>query len=137
MTLNFAKHSTVSAHGITIDKNKTMKENKLKVKLFLDKRPNGIVQPDGTTGTQNINDFYVNVNLKREINIIDEFIQIEMDPYRTEMNRQNINPWFIEFGFFDSIKTTGISGKTRDYAIVPELNDVQRKAKIFSIDMNR
>lgn len=114
-----------------------MKNNKLQVKLFLDKRENGIVQPDGTYGTENSRDYYVNVNLTREINIIDEFIEIELDPYRTSIDRQNLNPWFIEFGFFDSIKTTGISGRTRDYLIVPDLENVQGKSKIFSIDINR
>ena len=53
------------------------------------------------------------------------------------MERQLINPWFTEFGFFDSIKTTGITGKTGDFRIVPELQDVSKKAKIFSIDINR
>ena len=114
-----------------------MKDNKLKIKLFLDKRPQGVVQPDGTLGTQNINDYYVNINLKSEFTIIDEYIDIEMDPFRTSMERQLINPWFTEFGFFDSIKTTGITGKTKDFQIVPELQDVSKKSKIFSIDINR
>lgn len=114
-----------------------MKDNKLKVKIYLDKRPEGVVQPDGTYGTQNVSDYYVNINLTREINIIDEFIQVEIDPYKTQMERQKVNPWFVEFGFFESLKTTGISGKTRDYRVVPELQDFQKKAKIFSIDINR
>lgn len=114
-----------------------MKQNKLNVKLFLDKRKDGIVQPDGTYSTQNSSDYYVNVKLTREINIIDEFVQIDVDPFRTDMERQNLNPWFIEFGLFDSIKTTGISGRTRDYSIVPDLQNVQGKAKIFSIEINR
>ena len=114
-----------------------MKNNKLQIKLFLDKRPQGVVQPDGTFGTQNVNDYYVNINLTSEFTIIDEYIDIEMDPFRTSMERQLINPWFTEFGFFESVKTTGITGRTRDYQIVPELQDVSKKAKIFSIDINR
>jgi hypothetical protein len=114
-----------------------MKDNKLKVKLFLDKRPEGIVQPDGTFGTQNINDYYVNINLCREMSIIDEYIDIQLDPFRTSIERQLVNPWFNEFGFFESIISTGISGKTRDMQIVPELQNVQKKAGIFSIDINR
>lgn len=113
-----------------------MKDNTLKIKLFLEKRPNGIVQPSGTLGTQNVKDYWVNVNLTREYGIIDEYIDIEMDPYRAVLEKQNVNPWFVEFGFFESIKTTGISGKTKDYQIVPELQDAIRKAKVFSIDIN-
>lgn len=114
-----------------------MEKNSIKLKLYLDKRPEGIVQPNGTYASENVNDFYVNVCLNRELSIIDEFVQIDMDPYRTEMSRQNINPWFVEFGMFESIRTTGISGKTGDYTLVQELQDLQKKSKIFSIDINR
>lgn len=112
-------------------------DSTLKIKIFLDKRDNGIVMPDGSLGTQNVKDYYINVNLMREINIIDEFIDIQLDPYRTQLDKQTINPWFHEFGFFESIKTSGISGKTRDYIVVPELQDAVRKARIYSIEINR
>lgn len=114
-----------------------MRDNKIKIKLYLNKRPNGVVQSDGTYGTQNLNDYYVNINLTSEFNIIDEYIDIQLDPFRTIMDRQLVNPWFNEFGFFESIRSTGITGRTNNTQIVPELQDVQRKAKIFSIDMNR
>lgn len=112
-------------------------ENKIKIKIHLDKRDLGIVQPGGGYASSNINDYYVNINLNRKLKIFDDYIDIQKDPFRTEMDRQNINPWFVEFGFFESITYAGISGKTRDYKVVTESQDIIKKAKIFSIDINR
>lgn len=112
-------------------------ENKIKTTIHLDKREPGIVQPNGGYASSNINDYYINVKLNRKIKIFDDYVDIQKDPFRTEMDRQNINPWFIEFGFFESITYAGITGKTNDYKVVLESQDIVKKAKIFSIDINR
>lgn len=111
--------------------------NILKAKIHLDKRDLGIVQPDGTYASSNINDFYINIRLNRKIKVFDDYVDIQKDPFKTEMDRQNINPWFVEFGFFESITYVGMTGKTNDYKIVPDSEDIIKKAKIFSIDINR
>lgn len=112
-------------------------KNQIKIKIHLDKRDLGIVQPDGTYSTQNHSDFFVNINLNKRFKLFDDYVDVQKDPFRTEMDRQFINPWFIEFGFFESIAYAGLSGKTKDYKIVPDLQDAVKKAKIFSIDINR
>ena len=112
-------------------------EYDLKVQLFLDKRNQGIVEPSGGYLTQSVNDCYVNVFLNRKTKIIDEYIDIELDPFRTEMDRQLINPWFNEFSFFESITTTGITGKTIDMSWIPEEQNLIKKAKKYSIDINK
>ena len=114
-------------------------EKNFKVKLYLDLREDGVVQPDGTYGTQNNKDYYVNLNLNREIRIIDEYIDIQKDPLRVDMQRQFINPWFIEYGFFESIRSTGITGtSSNNYnVLVPTTENLIKKAEIFSITINK
>ncbi len=112
-------------------------EPKLKIQLYLDKRELGVVQPDGTYGSQNHTDYYVNIHLNRRYNIIDEYIDIAIDPLRTEMQRQLINPWFIEFSFFESITSTGIAGKFDDLTLVPVSENLIKKAEKFKIDINK
>ena len=113
-------------------------EKNLKIKLYIDYRPDGIVQPDGTYGTQNHKDFYFNVKLNRELKLFDDYVDVELDPLRVSMERQLINPSFIEFGFFESIKSTGISGNTNsNNTLVPTTQNIIKKAEIFSITINK
>lgn len=114
-------------------------ENKLELKLYLDLRENGVVQPDGTYSSQNYRDYYVNINLNRNFKLIEPYVDIQLDPLRVDMQRQLINPWFIEFGFFESIKTTGITGKTSNNlnVLVPSIQNLIKKADNFSITINR
>ena len=90
----------------------------MKVKLFLDKRPEGTKLPNNTYGTQNYSDFFVNFSLTKTIDLID-YVNVYQDPFRTQIDRQLINPFFIELDFFSTIQNienqdyTGISGKTQ------------------------
>lgn len=110
-----------------------------KVKLYLDLREDGVVQPDGTYGTENKNDYYINLNLIRKFKIHDSYVDVQLDPLRVNMQRQLINPWFIEFGFFESIRSTGITGSTStNYnVLVPSVENIIKKAEIFSITINK
>lgn len=110
-----------------------------KIKLYLDLRSDGVVQPDGTYGTQNINDYYINLPLVRKMKLVDEYIDVQIDPLRVDMQRQLINPWFIEFGFFESIRSTGITGTSlNNYnVLVPTTENLIKKAEIFSITINK
>jgi hypothetical protein len=113
-------------------------EKNFKIKLYIDSRPDGIVQPDGTYGTQNHKDFYLNVKLNREFKLFDDYIDVELDPLRISMQRQLINPSFIEFGFFESIRSTGISGKTNNTnTLVSTTQNIIKKSEIFSITINK
>jgi hypothetical protein len=114
-------------------------EKNNKVKLYLDLRDEGVVQPDGTYGTQNSKDYFINLNLTRKFKIYDEYVDVQLDPLRVNMQRQLINPWFIEFGFFESITSTGITGETsKNYnVLVPSTQNIVKKAEIFSITINK
>ena len=97
-------------------------EESLKITLFIDKRPEGIIQPNKTYGTQNYSDFYITVPLYKTSKLID-YINIYKDTFKTQINRQLINPYFIELDFFKTITNidnsdkTGISGKTSMFGI--------------------
>lgn len=114
-------------------------EKKIKIKLFLQSEPEGVVQPMGILGTQNISDYFVNIPLTRKTKLIGDYIDVQFDPLRLNMQRQLINPWFIEFGFFESITTTGITGVTSDnyHTVVPVSKNLIKKANILSITINR
>lgn len=114
-------------------------DDNLKIKLYLDLREDGIVQPNGTYSTQNYTDYFININLNKKTKIIDEYIDVQKDPTRVDMQRQLINPSFIEYGFFESIRTTGISGtSSNNYNIlVPSTENIIKKAEIFSITINK
>lgn len=116
-----------------------MKDNIIKIKLFLQKEPEGVVQPNGFIGTQNTRDYYVNFPLNKESRLLGDYVDIQFDPTRFDMQRQLINPWFIEFGFFESLTTTGITGKTsNNYNVaVPISQNLIKKANILSIDIYR
>lgn len=94
----------------------------VKITLFLDKRSQGIIQPDRTYGTQNYADFHVNFPLYRTTKLID-YVNIYKDPFRTSIQRQLVNPFFLELDFFKTITNiknmdkTGISGKTNTFGI--------------------
>lgn len=114
-------------------------ENNLKIKIYLHYEDQGVVQPDGTIGTQNIKDYYVNVPLINEYHLYDDYVDVQRDPLRVDMQRQLINPWFIELGFFESVKTTGITGATsnNNHVLVPANQNLIRKAENFSITINK
>jgi hypothetical protein len=88
----------------------------LKIELFIDKRPNGILQPNGTLGIKNSSDFYVNIPLVRDITLFEDYVNIALDPFRTSIQRQLINPYFIELGFFETVDS--ISSSTQSNSAI-------------------
>lgn len=47
-------------------------------------------------------DFFLTLFLRRSTNI-DEYVDVQKDTENFSINRQLINPYFIEYGFFDTI----------------------------------
>ena len=97
-------------------------DTNVKIELFIDKRPNGILQPSGMLGPNNDSDFYVNVPLYRNITLFEDYVNITTDPFKTAIKRQMINPYFIELGFFETVNsvsgsTTSITQKATKYGI--------------------
>jgi len=101
-----------------------------KIKLFIDKRAIGIVQPHGGFATQNHSDFFVTIQLEKENSILGDYVDIALDPNRTSIQRQNINPFFMEFGFFESIEKIG-----EDTDDENDFTSLKGKAKKFNIDI--
>ena len=61
-------------------------------------------------------DFYLPVFITRTSNLLD-YVDITHDQTIFTMERQEINPWFIEFGFFDTIKRNKVN-KGSDLTII-------------------
>jgi hypothetical protein len=100
-----------------------------KITLFLDKRNEGVVQPNGSFASINYSDYFVNIMLEKTFNKYDDYVNIYVDPFKTEINRQLINPYFVEFSFFETIKIIK-SGAT-------DFNEsVFDKAKNYNITIN-
>src|ERR1035437_3267737 len=106
-------------------------EPNIKIELFIDKRPNGILQPNGGFGTKNANDFYVNVPLNRSVILVDDYVSVVLDPYRTSIKRQLINPYFIELGFFETVNSVSASTVSDVSA------SIEGKAQNYSITINK
>jgi hypothetical protein len=104
-------------------------EPTLKISLFLDKRDLGVLQPDGTYGTKNHSDWYVNIPFFQSERLVDEYIHVYMDPFRTQMERQLVNPYFIEFGFFENIQSFSASTSSNF--------NIETKAPLYNIDVNK
>lgn len=98
-----------------------------KVSLFLDKRSLGILQPDRTYGTKNHSDWYVVVPFFKTNRLVDEYVHTYIDPFKTKMERQLVNPYFIELGFFEDIQS---------YSASTGVN-IETKAPAYNIPVNK
>lgn len=106
----------------------------LKYQLFVNKRKDGFIQPNGILSGQNTSDFYINIPLYLNYKTYDEYINIDRDKTTIVIQRQKINPFFIELGFFSSIKATGHSGNTNTYS---EQEIIYEKSKDYQITINK
>ena len=101
-----------------------------KISIFLDKRDLGILQPDRSYGTKNHSDWFIPITLTQSNRLVDEYVHTYMDPFRTAMPRQLINPYFVEFGFFETIQSFSASTDGVD------IHNIQTKAPIYNITIN-
>ncbi len=106
-----------------------METNIIYAKIFLDKRIDGVVQPNGSLGTQNNNDFYINIPITKTYKKVNDYVNIEKDPFKTSVQRQKVNPYFIEFAFFETIGQIK-TGATPSY-------NIEDKTKLFNIFINK
>ncbi len=113
-----------------------MEPNILHIKLFLDSRNNGIVQPNGGLSTVHSGDFYINIPLTRTYKKFDDYINVEKDKSKSIILRQNFNPYFIELSFFETIKAISNTGDTFVSVSNPQ-ESVEQKAKLFNITLNK
>lgn len=109
-----------------------MEEFTHKVSLFLDKRELGILQPNGSYGKKNNKDWYLTIPFVRTEKIVDDYIHLYMDPFRTSIQRQMVNPYFMDYGFFETI--ISFSSSTQN---VNSSEYIETKSKIYNIDINK
>lgn len=113
-----------------------METNIMKLKIFLDERDNGIVQQNGTLGQINSNDSYINVPLTRTYKKVGDYINVDKSPFKTYVKRQNVNPYFVELSFFETIRTISNTGNTF-ISIVDPSESIEEKAKLYQITINK
>lgn len=92
----------------------------VKATIFVDIRPQGIFQ-HGAKKFANVpeSDFYINVPLFRKVNLIDEYVNIYVDPSQLTVERQLINPYFIELGFFQTVNSeSNIINQANKFGII-------------------
>ncbi len=85
-----------------------------KESFFLRKEGDKIVNENNTLGTLSNHDWYVDLILSKSMTI-DGYVQINRDNFIYEIERQNINPYFYELGFFQTIKQIEYNSSTLNY----------------------
>lgn len=113
-----------------------MEDLVIRHRIFLNKRDNGIPQPNGTFSGQNASDYYINIPLNLSYIKYDEYINIEKDKSTEILDRNNFNPFFIELGFFSGIKATSASGQT-SINTYSQTETIYEKSKIYNITINK
>lgn len=113
-----------------------MEEQIHKITLFLDKRELGILQPNNSYGTKNYNDWYINIPFTKTFKFADDYVHTYIDPFKTSLSRQLVNPYFIEYGFFETISS--FSGNVVDISVnTIDMPNIDFKAKLYGIDINK
>jgi hypothetical protein len=74
-----------------------------KESFFLRKEGDKIVNENNTLGTLSNHDWYIDLILRKSM-VLDGYVQINRDDFIYEIERQIINPYFYELGFFETIK---------------------------------
>jgi hypothetical protein len=74
-------------------------------KIRLPKYPNlGIQRSDGYISDSYDKDFYINIPIFKE-EVVSDYVNVFIDPTKLEIERQFINPYYIELGFFKNISS--------------------------------
>lgn len=110
-------------------------EQSYKIQLFLDKREDfGIIQPNNSYGTKNFYDWHINIPFTKTNKVVEDYVHVYMDPFTTTLTRQLVNPYFMEFGFFETVKS--YSGTTDNFIDINYLN-IDLKSKLYNIQINK
>jgi hypothetical protein len=55
-----------------------------------------------------------------------------MDPFRSKIERQLVNPYFMDYGFFETVKSYSSTTETVGSDLF-----IETKAKVYNIDINK
>lgn len=110
----------------------------IKKKIYIDVRPSsaftqgyGIFQPSTKIlNTVPESDFYINIPLKRTYNIY-EYVDTQKDENIESIPRQEINPFFLEYSFFDSTKRNKVNNSKELSSV--QLNFIRSKRSDVSM----
>lgn len=101
-----------------------------KYKIRLNVNPGGgVVTSARYVANSYDKDFFVTLPIYKTQEL-DGYVSVEGDPLRTTVERQLINPYFIELGFFENIQSV-LSGNSKSQL------SVQEKSEQYGIDINR
>lgn len=105
-------------------------EEAFKYKIRLNVNPGGGVKTStGQISNAYDKDFHITLPIYVTKDLQD-YVDISIDPLRTVVDRQLVNPFFIELGFFENIEAV-LSGNSRSQ------NTIQQKSPKYGIDINR
>lgn len=79
---------------------------KLEEKLYLRKEGDDVINSNNTIGHISDNDWFLNLPLYKSVNSID-YVEVNRDNFTYKIERQEINPYFYELGFFETIEQIG------------------------------
>jgi len=101
-----------------------------KYKIRLNVNPGGgVITSSGVLSDSYDKDFFITLPIYKTQEL-DGYVSVGKDPLRTVVERQLINPYFIELGFFENIKSV-LSGNSKSQS------SVQEKSQKYGIDINR
>lgn len=105
-------------------------EEVFKYKVRLNTNPGGGIRTStGLVADSYDKDFFITLPIYKTQDI-EGYVEVERDPLKTVVNRQLINPYFIELGFFENINSV-LSGSSKAKFTVEE------KAQKYGIDINK
>lgn len=104
------------------------------VKLYLENTSNNLTKKESGITSSN---FFLNIPLVKTGKKIEDYINIEKDPFKTQMERQNINPLFIEFSFFNTIQSISKSDDINILSFTNDYNFIETKADKYQIQINK
>ena len=86
-----------------------------KITLYVDVRPSTaftegyvFVNENGATSSIPFSDFWLNVPLYRSYQLLD-YVDVSKDDRIQKIDRQEINPFYLEYAFFDSIQRNKVN----------------------------
>lgn len=104
------------------------------VRLYLENTKNNLTKKEsGITSS----DFFLNIPIIKTGKKIEDYVNVEKDVFKTQMERQNINPLFIELSFFNSIKYVSRPDDINILTYATEYDFIETKANKYFIQINK
>ena len=105
-------------------------EEVFRYKVRLNVNPGGGIKTStGLVANSYDKDFFITLPIYKTEDL-EGYVDVEKDPLKTVVNRQLINPYFIELGFFENIKSV-LSGNSEARF------NVEEKSEKYGIAINK